>query len=76
VAWALYEIARNAEVQSKLAAELEAAGLLWAPGCPGRVMEQYDLATLPYLDQVRGFSGGIEASPVMKRLFKCRLLFE
>lgn len=32
VSWALYEIARHPEVQQKLAAELEGAGLLWRPG--------------------------------------------
>jgi cytochrome P450 len=52
VAWGLYEIARNREVQSKLAAELEAAGLLWAPGRPGRALEYADLASLPYVNQV------------------------
>lgn len=52
-AWALYEIASHPEVQAKLAAELEQAGLLWAPGRPGRELELSDLSALPYLDQVR-----------------------
>lgn len=52
VAWALYEIALNPQVQSKLADELAGAGLLWAPGRPRRPLEQSDLSTLRYLDQV------------------------
>ena len=39
-------------LQAKLAAELEGAGLLWAPGTPGRQLEHADLASLAYLDRV------------------------
>ncbi|KAL4422507.1 hypothetical protein ABPG75_008704 [Micractinium tetrahymenae] len=52
VAWALYEVARHQEVQAKLAAELAGAGLAAAPGRPARQLEQTDLSSLPYLDQV------------------------
>lgn len=40
-------------LQAKLGAELEREGLLWAPGKPGKELEQANLASLSFLDQAR-----------------------
>ena len=51
-AWALYDIASNPEVQSKLKAELEAAGLIHSGSKgPGRAVAWDDLS-LPYFSAI------------------------
>ncbi|GBG00430.1 cytochrome P450 [Raphidocelis subcapitata] len=52
-AWTLLHAATSPGVQDKVAAELDAAGLLHKPGCPPpREMEFEDLKRLPYLTAV------------------------
>lgn len=72
IAWSLYELAANPEVQAKVAAELAAAGLL---GPSRRPLEYSDLSELRYLNMVRQLSfsallflvpGGLPAPPLLR----------
>ncbi|KAF5831099.1 cytochrome P450 [Dunaliella salina] len=51
--WALYDIARQPDVQKRIAQELAGAGLLQVPGqAPARQLEWADLAAFPYFNAV------------------------
>eukprot|EP00884_Botryococcus_braunii_P023100 jgi/Botrbrau1/9474/Bobra.0252s0093.1 len=53
IAWTLFAISRNPEIEARITAELDAAGLLASPIEPDpRELQLEDLYKLPYLDAV------------------------
>eukprot|EP00884_Botryococcus_braunii_P008587 jgi/Botrbrau1/1772/Bobra.0217s0027.1 len=83
VAWLLYHISQHPEVEKKLVAELDAAGLLVSPSRPSpRRMVYQDMSHLPYLgwvikESMRIFPtvGGIFPREVKKDVHLCNFFF-
>ncbi|CAL5229620.1 g12983 [Coccomyxa viridis] len=69
IAWCIYAICQHPEVEAKVAAELDAVGLLATPDRPEpRCMEHVDLARLTYLQCV--IKESIRLRPVLPVVFR------